>query len=313
MSDKVILGIHSQVDPNTQGSFNQFVDGHAWISVTRNGQTQYYGLWPDNHPRGLDNGDGSDIRRGIEGESGFRPSASRYYELTAEQAAKLQDELGKNVKWEYTHTCASWASEVTSRVTGQKIEASEFLVIETPRELINGINALESKQATSLTDPITPTEVREQTRSSSSLSQAEPAQPAVNAAQAAHSITIADAQHPQHFLYQQADKALGGQAAHLSPEERQRTVAAIAASAADGQFRKIDDVSIVTNSEGQRNWMATDQLVPRTPPWRAFAEVDTARMQPVEVSTQTAEKAAQEQIERQQHYAQNQSIGGPRV
>ena len=45
--DRVVLGIHSHVDPNTEGSFNQFVDGHAWISVTRNGQTETYGLWPD--------------------------------------------------------------------------------------------------------------------------------------------------------------------------------------------------------------------------------------------------------------------------
>ncbi len=129
-------------------------------------------------------------------------------------------------------------------------------------------------------------------------------------------LTIADPLHPQHFLYQQADKALGDQAAHLSPEERQRTVAAIAASAADGQFRKIDGVSMVTNREGERNWMATDQLVPRTPPWRAFAEVETARTQPLEVSTQAAEKAAQEQAERQQQHAQNPSISpsfsGPR-
>ncbi len=310
MTDKVILGIHSHVSADTQGSFNQFIDGHAWISVTRNGKTEYYGLWPDNHPDVPDNGSATDIRVGR--EATFPSVADRYYELSPEQAAKLQTELGKNVKWEYTHTCASWASEVTSRVTGQKIEASELLVIETPRELIKGIHALEKKQATSLTDPIMPAEVRNQTRSSSSLSQAEPAQPVINAAQAPHAITIADAQHPQHFLYRQADKALGDQAASLSPEERQRTVAAIAASAAEGGFKKIDGVSMVTNSEGERNWMATDQLVPRTPPWRAFAEVETARTQPVETSTQVAEKFAQEQAE-QHHLAQTRQMAGPRV
>lgn len=51
MSDKVVLGIHSHVDPNTQGSFNQFVDGHAWISVTRNGQTTIRALRTMAHVR----------------------------------------------------------------------------------------------------------------------------------------------------------------------------------------------------------------------------------------------------------------------
>ncbi len=127
-------------------------------------------------------------------------------------------------------------------------------------------------------------------------------------------LTIADPKHPQNFLYQQADKALGDQAAHLSPEERHRTVAAIAASAAEGQFRKIDGVIMATSMDGQRNWVATEQVVPRTPPFRAYAEVETARTQPIEASTQAAEKAAQEQIERQQQHVQTQSpsFSGPR-
>jgi hypothetical protein len=90
MGDKVILGIHSQTDPNTQGSFNQLIDGHSWISVTRNGTTEHYGLWPDSHPRGIDNGAASDIRNGIEGERGFNPSISRYYELTPEHDDKTR-------------------------------------------------------------------------------------------------------------------------------------------------------------------------------------------------------------------------------
>lgn len=58
-----------------QGSFNQFIDGHAWISVTRSGETQYYGLWPDGHPGAGDNGPETDIRVGL--ETRFKPSASR--------------------------------------------------------------------------------------------------------------------------------------------------------------------------------------------------------------------------------------------
>ena len=58
--DKIVLGIHSRVDPNTEGYFNEFIDGHAWISVTRNGRTETYGLWPDDHPNPnvKDNGSG---------------------------------------------------------------------------------------------------------------------------------------------------------------------------------------------------------------------------------------------------------------
>lgn len=42
--DRVVPGIHSHVDPRTEGSFNRFIDGHAWISVTRNDRTETYGL-----------------------------------------------------------------------------------------------------------------------------------------------------------------------------------------------------------------------------------------------------------------------------
>lgn len=117
MSDKVVLGIHSHVDPNTQGSFNQFVDGHAWISVTRNGQTTFHGLWPDDHPRVEDNGPRSDIREGMEARS--TPSASRFYELTPEQVKRLDQALGENVTWSYGNTCASWATSTVNNVTGQ--------------------------------------------------------------------------------------------------------------------------------------------------------------------------------------------------
>ncbi len=126
------------------------------------------------------------------------------------------------------------------------------------------------------------------------------------------SLTIADPQHPQHFLYQQADKALADKAAHLSLEERSRSVATIAASAADAQFKKIDSVQLIDNG-AEKNWMATDQLVPNTPPWRVFVEAETARHQPLDVSTQTAEKAAQEQAERLQQQTQWQSFSGPRM
>ncbi|RYZ71509.1 MAG: hypothetical protein EOP91_10670 [Lysobacteraceae bacterium] len=157
MNDKVVVGIHSTVDSETEGSFNRFVDGHSWISVTRDGSTQYFGLWPDGHPDVPDNANGTDIRVGR--EANFPATASRYYELTPDQVTTLQKELQKNVTWGYTNTCASWASETLSRVTGQRIEATEILSIETPRQLIEEIRRLERLHPTSAKDPITPQEL----------------------------------------------------------------------------------------------------------------------------------------------------------
>lgn len=163
MPDKIVLGIHSQVDPNAEGSVNQLTSGHAWISVTRgNNPPEYYGLWPDAHPRFANDSVASDpaatdIRRGL--EAGSSPSASRYYELTAEQAANLEARLRENVTWGYTNTCASWASETVSKVTGQSVSASEFFITGTPRELIRNINALERALPSSPSDPVKPSEI----------------------------------------------------------------------------------------------------------------------------------------------------------
>jgi len=163
MDDKTVLGIHSWVDPNTEGSFDRFVDGHSWISVTRNGHTEYYGLWPDDHGmierRGLSNGPGSDIRTGL--EAGRQATQSRYYDLSAEQATKLEGELKQNVAWGYTHTCASWASEVTGRVTGENIDATEYGVFETPRELVDHLKELERSHPTAPGKPIEPGQIPE--------------------------------------------------------------------------------------------------------------------------------------------------------
>ncbi len=147
--DKIVLGIHSRVDPNTEGYFNEFIDGHAWISVTRNGRTETYGLWPDDHPNPnvKDNGSGTDIRRGM--EDGLAASASRYFDLNPQQIKKLETALGENVSWRHTNTCASWASETVESVTGQHVKADDTLGIETPRQLIQSIRAQEQTQQTS--------------------------------------------------------------------------------------------------------------------------------------------------------------------
>lgn len=158
-NDNVVLGIHSTVNPGTEGSFNQLTDGHAWISVTRNGRTEVYGLWPDGHPSVPDNGNGTDIRRGV--EAGFPSSADRYYQLTPEQATRLEERLRENVTWGYSNTCASWASDTVHAVTGQRVQGSELLgFTDTPRRLIESINELERQRDTSPTNPLRPDEIR---------------------------------------------------------------------------------------------------------------------------------------------------------
>lgn len=76
------LGIHSSEPAN--GCKNDCKNwGHAWVSLTEDGKTTYYGLWPDKHDevvkRGLANGKGSDIRTGI--ESGFGEQVRFYHIL----------------------------------------------------------------------------------------------------------------------------------------------------------------------------------------------------------------------------------------
>lgn len=165
--DRVILGIHSQVGGNYEGNsaqrgLQELTDGHAWISVTRNGQTQVYGLWPDDHPRfaGQDSA-GSDIRTGVETGPGFRPNASRYYELTPEQVRTLEARIAGNETWAYSNTCASWASDTVHAVTGQRVQGSELLgFTDTPRKLIESINELERQRDTTPTNPLRPDEIR---------------------------------------------------------------------------------------------------------------------------------------------------------
>ena len=166
---KTVIGIHSNV---TGGDLT---GGHAWISVTRDGVTTNYGLWPDSHPgieaRGWNNGNGSDIRTGM--EDGDRPAASRYAELTPEQATALEASLRENVAWGYTANCSSWASETFNRVTGQSLNADEPYtagVLETPRQLGQSIRAAERTQPTTLSTPAPPQAPRRS--SSDSLSDA---------------------------------------------------------------------------------------------------------------------------------------------
>ncbi|MCP4117529.1 MAG: hypothetical protein GY737_19465 [Desulfobacteraceae bacterium] len=142
----MILGIHSNVSEDAG-----YTAGHAWISITRKGTTTLYGLWPDAHPRTIDNGEKSDIRIGL--EIGAKAKASRYYLLSDAQSKHFEALMKANVSWSYTHTCAAWASDVVQNVIGEDVDADDYLGFETPRELTQSINKLEKRDPTSRLSP----------------------------------------------------------------------------------------------------------------------------------------------------------------
>ncbi|OMH29104.1 hypothetical protein [Motiliproteus sp. MSK22-1] len=146
MSD-MILGIHSNVSGDEAG----FTSGHAWISIRRGGKTTVYGLWPDAHPKTLDNGDKSDIRVGMESRS--RPKASRYYKLSDAQSKHFNALMRANVGWTYTNTCSAWASDIVESVIGEDVDSDDYFGFETPRELGKSSEELEKKDPTSILSP----------------------------------------------------------------------------------------------------------------------------------------------------------------
>lgn len=143
----MILGIHS----NVAGDKEEFTAGHAWLTITHDGKTTSYGLWPDAHPKVINNGNGSDIRIGMESSAGA--AASRYYRLSDAQAKHFVALMKANVAWRYTNTCASWASEIVNEVVGEDLDADDWTGFETPRELGSSILKAEKKQPTKIGSP----------------------------------------------------------------------------------------------------------------------------------------------------------------
>lgn len=157
-----VLGIHSNVASGAK------TGGHAWISITENGATKTYGLWPDDHPRTVDNGPGKDVRVGMEDH--IKSAASRYYEISTEQLQQLKTLVARSDTWNYTHNCSSWASYVVKQVINVDVNADDMglLGVETPRELGRSIRALEAKDPTTR---FTPKDISgQQARSSASSS-----------------------------------------------------------------------------------------------------------------------------------------------
>jgi hypothetical protein len=151
-SKRSYLGIHSSEPANNcSNDCNKY--GHAWISLTDNGKTTYYGLWPDRHLKikdvGLDNGPGSDIRIGI--ESGFGEH-SRYYLITNSQKEKFEKILQRNIKYSLlSYNCASFASDVIFEVVGERVNPKgpiEYAFRPMPCALSESIRVLNQTQPT---------------------------------------------------------------------------------------------------------------------------------------------------------------------
>ncbi len=82
-----------------------------------------------------------------------RAVASRYYLLTEPQKRLFKALMSANVKWTYTITCASWASDVVLNVIGADIDADDNFGFETPRDLGESILELELRNPTSRLSP----------------------------------------------------------------------------------------------------------------------------------------------------------------
>ena len=145
--DATILGIHSSV----AGDSHHYTEGHAWLTITANGSTGSYGLWPDGYEQAVDNGEASDIRIGL--EAAEDAVASRYYQLSAVQVTHFWLLTRLHVTWRCTNNCASWATEIVASVVGEDVDADDYLGLETPRELGRSILELERRDPTSMANP----------------------------------------------------------------------------------------------------------------------------------------------------------------
>ncbi len=159
--EKAILGIHSNVPPSNfpleavvigevLGFTGSGTLGHSWVSLTKNGQTTFYGLWPDDHPSTVDNGNGSDIRTNL--ENGFGTLA-RFYPLDESQEKQLESLLSRNLNWSYQYTCAGFSQDIFNILTPETIDGAEqitgFGTTYTPRRISEAIRALEQQNPTS--------------------------------------------------------------------------------------------------------------------------------------------------------------------
>ena len=289
MAGKIILGVHSNVSAQNSSNIDGYTDGHAWLSITMDGKRQTYGLWPDDHPvikaLGWDNDSGSDIRTGMEQKS--HADASRYYELTPEQYKNFQQELKENVTWRYTNTCASWASETATKITGQTINANDIGGFETPRQMGQSIQELEKKQPTSSQTP-----APSQERSSNLWSTGD----TQNSLSKTHQTLITDSEKHVHNLYKEYGLTVD--------KGTQNTVMCVAVAAAEQGMCRIDRSAVkdgninVAQMDGAVATMATvnGNIAANTPVVQSLSKltaIEQQQTQSINNPSQTIEQPKQ--------------------
>jgi len=130
-----IVGLHVQ---NYEGRDPML--SHAWISVTENGKTETYGLYPpdcnrvtraDATPHG---GPDSNVFKGLDDDrmekvaTDNKNVTSTYHEMTPQDKEQLVQFLEKDQKWEkYENNCAHFASDAYASAGGKHYEVTGTL------------------------------------------------------------------------------------------------------------------------------------------------------------------------------------------
>jgi len=157
-----VLGVHSNVVGDVA-----LTDGHAWVSLHyTNGNSTTVGLWATGDvlggrhfiydPIGVTDStaEQGEVQWGLEAKRHYLAKASRYYKLYPQQLQQVVKVLGAYTGWRFTHTCASWATDVVKQLVGEDLNSAELLgATNTPRALGNAIQALEARIPTSIDMP----------------------------------------------------------------------------------------------------------------------------------------------------------------
>ncbi len=142
-------------------------DGHAWITLHyANGNSATVGLWATGDvfggrhfiydPNGVTDStaEKGEVQWGLEAKKHYLAKASRYYKLYANQLQQVVRVLGAYTGWRFSHTCATWATDVVKQLVGEDLASSELLgATNTPRALGNAILKLEARIPTSVELP----------------------------------------------------------------------------------------------------------------------------------------------------------------
>jgi hypothetical protein len=149
----IIIGINSSVDE----TITYYQHGHAWISLYFVNSQKYhtFGGYP---PAGDSINPDTDVV--LDNEKGEKTSikASRYKYINDKEYKKFMNFVVK--PWKYnkstlipTNNCASWASDVWYVVTGEYLDADDWLHFETPHELGKSIKQAERKYSSKSIEP----------------------------------------------------------------------------------------------------------------------------------------------------------------